>query len=222
MDIERARFNMVEQQIRTWEVLDQDVLDLLYVVRREEFVPAAYRALAFSDLEIPLAGTASGPTERMLHPKVEARILQEVAPKKDERVLEIGAGSGYMAALLAARARSVVTVEINPDLAAMAERNLKSAGVGNAVVERGDAAQGWTRHAPYDVIVVSGSLPVLPPALVAQIAQGGRLFAIIGDPPVMAARLLRVVGPGTTDTIDLFETCFPSMTNALQPERFTF
>lgn len=222
MDLERARYNMVEQQIRTWEVLDQDVLDLLYVVRREEFVPQAHRALAFSDLEIPLAGGSGHPSEHMLQPKVEARILQEVAPTKSDRVLEIGAGSGYMAALLAARAQSVVTVEINPALARLAAGNLKRAGVTNATVEEGDGARGWPRHAPYDVIVVSGSLPILPQALLDALAPRGRLFAIVGDAPVMAARLARQTGPGTFESIDLFETSVPPLVNAPQPERFVF
>jgi len=129
----------------------------------------------------------------MFQPKVEARILQEVAPTRDDRVLEIGTGSGYMAALLASRAGRVVTVEINPELAAIAEANLKRAGIANVVVERGDGAQGWARHAPYDAVVVSGSLPLLPRTLIDQVAPGGRLFAIVGDEPVMSARLVRVV-----------------------------
>ena len=147
---------MVEQQIRTWEVLDQDVLDLLYVVRREEFVPAEYRAFAFSDMEIPLyEGADEG--ERMMQPKVEARILQELAVRKNERVLEVGTGSGYLTALLAARAHHVYSVEINPKLKAFGEENLRRNGVENGTVELGDAAQGWRAHAPYDVIVLTGS-----------------------------------------------------------------
>lgn len=222
MDLERARFHMVEQQIRTWDVLDQDILDLLYVVRREEFVPAAYRALAFSDLELPLAGSESAPSERMLQPKVEARILQEVAPVPTDRVLEIGTGSGYMAALLGARSRSVVSVEINPALRAAAEVSLARAGVTNVVVEEGDGARGWARHAPYDVIVVSGSLPVLPQSMLEHLAPRGRLFAFVGDSPVMAARLVRATGPGAFESVDLFESDVPPLRNALQPARFTF
>src|SRR5437899_9542882 len=142
MNVEQARFNMVEQQIRTWEVLDQDVLDLLYVVRREEFVPAEYRAFAFSDLEIPLYdGADEG--ERMMQPKVEARILQELAVKKNEHVLEVGTGSGYLAALLAARSHHVHSVEINAKLKAFAEENLRRSGVDNVTVDLGDSAQGW-------------------------------------------------------------------------------
>jgi protein-L-isoaspartate(D-aspartate) O-methyltransferase len=221
MNVEQARFNMVEQQIRPWEVLDQDVLDLLYVVRREEFVPEAYRAFAFSDLEIPLHENA-GEGERMMQPKVEARILQELAVKKSERVLEVGTGSGYLTALLAARAHHVYSMEINPKLKALGEDNLRRAGVGNVTVEPGDAAQGWQQHAPYDIIVLTGSTPVLPPALLSQLKAGGRLFAVVGDPPVMEARLITRGGEGSYHAIDLFETCLAPLKNALQPARFEF
>lgn len=221
MDIERARYNMIEQQIRTWEVLDQSVLDLLYVVRREEFVPAAHRALAFSDLEIPL-GSGNDPSERMMYPKTEARIVQEVTLKPTDRVLEVGAGSGYMAALLGARSHAVITVEINPQLTALATRNLEQAGVENVTVEQGDGARGWARKAPYDVIVLSGSTPVLAQELLEQLAPNGRLFAVIGDPPVMAARLLTCVRPGSFNAIDLFETVLAPLKNAPQPQRFKF
>jgi protein-L-isoaspartate(D-aspartate) O-methyltransferase len=217
MDVERARFNMVEQQIRTWEVLDQSVLDCLYVVRREAFVPEAYRALAFSDLEIPLS---AGQT--MLQPKVEARILQEVAAKPTDRVLEIGTGSGYMAALLASRARQVVSVEIEPGLKAFGEANLKRAGVENVIVEVGDAAFGWPARGPYDVIVVTGSMPILPQSMLESLTAGGRLFAVIGDPPIMSARLVSCIAPGSYSSVDLFETSLAPLRNALQPKRFAF
>jgi protein-L-isoaspartate(D-aspartate) O-methyltransferase len=190
-------------------------------VRREEFVPAAYRALAFSDLEIPLyEGAAEG--ERMMQPKVEARILQELAVKKYERVLEVGSGSGYLAALLAARAHHVHSVEINPELKAFAEKNLLRSGVDNVTVDLGDSAQGWQAHAPYDVIVLTGSTPVLPQAFIAQLKTGGRLFAVVGDPPVMEARLITCVGEGSHHVIDLFETSLAPLKNAMQPGRFQF
>src|SRR5262245_30610402 len=205
MSVEQARFNMIEQQIRTWEVLDQDVLDLLYAVRREEFVPAAYLELAFSDLEIPLYEGA-GEGERMMQPKMEARILQELAARKYERVLEVGTGSGYLAALLAARAQHVYSVEINPRLKALAEDNLRRSAVENVSVEQGDAAQGWAPQAPYDIIVLSGSTPILPPAFLSHLKTGGRLFAVVGDPPVMEARLITCIGQGVYHTVDLFET----------------
>jgi len=217
MNIEQARFNMVEQQIRPWEVLDQEVLDLLYVVRREAFVPAAYRALAFSDLEIPI-----GDGEKMMQPKVEARILQEVAPRKTDKVLEVGTGSGYMAALLAHRARHVHSVEISPALKGFGESNLRANGIANATVEGGDAARGWAKHAPYDVIVLSGSTPVLPDAFLQQLAPGGRLFAVVGEPPVMTARLVTCVGPGSFNTVDLFETVLAPLRNALERQKFVF
>ncbi len=217
MNIEQARFNMVEQQIRTWEVLDQDVLDLLYVVRREEFVPDAYRALAFSDLELPIGHGAT-----MMQPKVEARILQEVAPKKLDKVLEVGTGSGYMAALLAHRARHVHSVEIVPELKRLGEGNLRLAGVANVTVETGDAARGWRQHAPYDVIVLTGSTPELPDTFLAQLAIGGRLFAVVGEAPVMEARLVTCVGHGSFNTMDLFETVLAPLANALERDKFEF
>jgi len=221
MSVEQARFNMIEQQIRTWEVLDQDVLDLLYAVRREEFVPTVYRELAFSDLEIPLyEGAEEG--EHMMQPKVEARIIQELAVRKYERALEVGAGSGYLTALLAARAHHVHSVEISPKLKAFAEDNLRRAEIENATVELGDAAQGWQQHAPYDVIVLTASTPVLPRAFVSQLKTGGRLFAVVGDAPVMEARLVTCVGSDSHHTIDLFETCVAPLKNAMQPARFRF
>jgi protein-L-isoaspartate(D-aspartate) O-methyltransferase len=220
-DIDKARFNMVQQQIRPWDVLDQDILDLLYVVRREEFVPEAYRAHAFSDLEIPL-GRDKASCERMWAPRVEARVLQELAVKRTDRALEIGTGSGYFAALLAHRAQHVCSVEINPELAAMGTANLRRCGADNVVVEQGDGARGWSQHAPYDVIVLSASTPVLPDAFLGQLKVGGRLFAIVGDPPVMAARLITCTAQGAFLQRDLYETCFPPLHNALQPARFQF
>jgi protein-L-isoaspartate(D-aspartate) O-methyltransferase len=217
MNIEQARFNMVEQQVRTWEVLDQEVLDSLYVVRREDFVPPAYRALAFSDLEIPI-----GEGETMMHPKVEARILQEVAVRKSDKVLEIGTGSGYLTALLAHRGRHVHSVEIRPNLLAFGEANLRRAGVVNITLESGDGARGWAKHAPYDVIVLTGSTPLLPDTIPLQLAPGGRLFAVVGEPPVMSARLMTCVAPGSFNTVDLFETVVAPLTHALEPARFEF
>jgi protein-L-isoaspartate(D-aspartate) O-methyltransferase len=217
MNIEQARFNMVEQQIRTWEVLDQTVLDLLYVVRREEFVPDAYRMLAFSELEIPI-----GAGQKMMQPKVEARILQEVAPKSTDRVLEVGTGSGYMAALLAHRARHVHSVEILPELKRLGEANLRRAGVANVTVEGGDAARGWAKQAPYDVIVLTGSTPELPDAFMDQLAPGGRLFAVVGEAPVMEARLVTYVAPASFNTVDLFETILAPLANALERDKFEF
>jgi protein-L-isoaspartate(D-aspartate) O-methyltransferase len=218
---DQARFNMVEQQIRTWEVLDQDVLDLLYAVHREDFVPAEYRDIAFSDLEIPLRRNAA-PNEHMWAPKVEARVVQDLAIKRTDRVLEVGSGSGYLAALLAHRAQQVHSVEISPELAALATANLARADIENVQVEHGDAARGWALHAPYDVIVVTSSMPVLPQEFLSQLRPGGRIFAIIGDPPVMEGRIVTCGPVGAFVQRDLFETCLAPLSNALQPERFRF
>ncbi|WP_034299553.1 protein-L-isoaspartate O-methyltransferase [Herbaspirillum sp. RV1423] len=215
MNIEQARFNMIEQQIRPWNVLAQDVLDLLTVVRREEFVPAAYRSLAFFDTEIPLPGG-----ENMLAPKVEARILQEANVKKHEQVLEIGAGSGYMAALLAYKGRHVTTVEIDPDLKALAEKNLSGYGVTNVSVELGNGAQGW--QGEYDVIVISGSLPFLPDAFLKQIKVGGRILAIIGEAPVMSLQVITRTSDQVYDTVDVFELLVKPLHAASEHSHFTF
>lgn len=217
MNIEQARFNMIEQQIRPWDVLDTEVLDLLHVVKRENFVPVAHKALAFVDAEIPLPGG-----ENMLYPKIEARLLQDVAVKKHESVLEIGAGSGYMAALLAHRARHVTTVEISPELKALAEKNLADNGVANVTVELGDGAQGWATGAPFDVIVVSGSLPQLPEALLQQLKVGGRLAVIIGQAPAMQAQLITRTGEAGYDTRTLFETLAKPLQLASKPSSFKF
>jgi len=219
LNTEQARFNMVEQQIRPWEVLDQEVLDLLYLLHRENFVAEGYRALAFCDLEIPLG---SEPSERMWAPRVEARVLQNLSLRKTDRILEVGTGSGYFAALLAHCAGRVFSVEINSRLAKFGEANLAAEGIDNVTVESGDAARGWSRHAPYDVIVLTASIPVVPESLLEQIKPGGRLFAIVGDEPVMVARILSRDTAGSFVQKDLFETCFAPLANASQPARFQF
>jgi protein-L-isoaspartate(D-aspartate) O-methyltransferase len=221
MNFEQARFNMVEQQIRTWDVLDQDVLDLLYVVPREDFVPPAYRALAFTDMEIPI-GANGASIERMMAPKMEARVIQEVALKKADRVLEVGTGSGYLTALLAHRAAHVTSVEINAEIAEFGRDNLARHGVENTTLETGDASRGWSRHAPYDVIVLTGSTPTLPPSVLAQLAAGGRLFAVTGDAPVMVAKLVTCSGPGLFASVELFDTVITPLVNAERPSRFEF
>jgi protein-L-isoaspartate(D-aspartate) O-methyltransferase len=217
MNFEQARSNMVEQQIRTWEVLDQAVLDLLYAVPREDFVPPSCRTLAFADMEIPI-----GEGEKMMAPKMEARIVQEVAPRKSERVLEVGTGSGYLTALLAHRAAHVHSVEIRPALAAFGRENLVRHGADNVTLETGDAARGWPTRAPYDVIVLTGSTPVLPKALLAQLSPGGRLFAVVGEGPVMVARLVTCSAPGALRSVELFDTLLAPLANAEQPPRFIF
>jgi protein-L-isoaspartate(D-aspartate) O-methyltransferase len=217
MDLEQARFNMVEQQIRPWEVLDQTVLDLLFKVRREEFVPAAYRSLAFFDMEIPL-----GQGESMWSPKLEARAVQALQLKKTDKVLEIGTGSGYLTALLASLAGKVHSVEIHAEFLKDTEARLKAHGFDNITLETGDASLGWEKHAPYDAIIVTGSLPIMPANLPAQLAPGGRLFAITGDDPVMEAQLFTCVSHGVFRTESLFETSVKPLVNAMQPERFIF
>jgi protein-L-isoaspartate(D-aspartate) O-methyltransferase len=222
MDYEKARYNMVEQQVRPWDVLDQSVLDLLMVVRREDFVPPAYRALAFSDMEIPLRVDGVDTGECMWSPKLEARILQEVALKRHEVALEIGTGSGYFTALLAHKAQLAVSVEIDPRLAAFGAANLARAGVHNVKLETGDASQGWPLRAPYDVIVATGSLPVVPVALRQQLKIGGRLAAIVGSDPVMTAELITRVSETGFDTVKLFETRVAPLAHAERPSSFRF
>jgi len=216
MDFEQARFNMVEQQVRTWDVLDQDVLDLLFAVKREDFAPTAYRTLAFADLEIPL-----GDGEHMWTPKMEARVVQELGLKPSDSVLEIGTGSGYLTALLARRSADVTSVEINARLLAEAWTHLSAAGIGNARLEHGDGARGW-RNDAYDAIVLTGSTPVLPDSWLRQLKPDGRLFAIVGDAPAMTARLMRWTAPGAIVHEDLFETVVAPLKNAPQPARFVF
>lgn len=217
MDVEQARYNMIESQIRTWEVLDQRVLDTLFGIKREDFVPEKYRPLAFVDMEIPI-----GHGEVMLAPKLEARLLQELTLEKTDRVLEVGTGSGYSTAVLAALAGHVYSVEIHPDLSEAAAAKLAAHGIANVTLEAADAALGWTRHAPYDAILLTGSVPLLPAPLRGQLAPGGRLLAVVGDPPVMTARLTTCVTEGAWNETGLFETCIASLRNVPQPERFVF
>ncbi len=217
MNVELARFNMIEQQIRTWEVLDQNVLTLLAVVKREDFVPEAYRAMAFVDTEVPLPAGQS-----MLAPKVEARLLQELAVQRHEHVLEIGAGSGYMAALLGHRGQRVTSVEINAELAAMATDNLKRAWIMNVTVVHADAATALPEGAPYDVIVMSGSVAEVPKSLLAQLKVGGRLVAVVGQQPIMRATLVGRDGEHGFSHTELFDTVAPRLMGFGEPSRFTF
>lgn len=217
MNLEQTRFNMVEQQIRTWEVLDADVLELLYKIRREEFVPEAYRSMAFVDMEIPL-----GHGQFMLEPKMEARMLQELHVKKTDKILEVGSGSGYMTALLAEMGGHVYSVEIEPELKTMAEKNLLAHDINNVTIELGDAARGWSKNEPYDVIVLTASTPVLPEAFQKSLQPGGRMIVIVGEEPVMEALLVTCEKSGVYNSVKLFETCIPPLINAQQPERFVF
>ena len=221
MNLEQARTNMVEQQIRPWEVLDQDVLDLLYTVPREEFVPASCRNLAFTDMEIPI-----GDGEKMWAPKLEARVLQELAPKRSDRVLEIGTGSGYFTALLAHRSAHVYSVEIRPALAAFGQANIARHGVDNVTLGVGDGASGvppvFSYRGPYDIVVLGGSVPQAPAALLDLLAPGGRAFAVIGDAPIMTAQVITRTASGALRAFELFETLLAPLDNFKQPSRFTF
>ena len=214
-DIERNRFFMVEQQIRTCEVLDPVVLDLLMRVHREDFVPPAHRALAFAEMEIPL-----GHGEMMLSPKTEARILQSLMIKDSDSVLEIGTGSGFMTALLASLARHVYSVDSISEFSRSAATRLTAAGIANVTLDTGDAARGWDKHGPYDVIVLTGSVPVLPDSFQHSLNPGGRLIAVVGEAPVMQTQLVTRAAGGACSTVTLFETCIPPLKNALQPQRF--
>jgi protein-L-isoaspartate(D-aspartate) O-methyltransferase len=217
MNFEQAHFNMVEQQIRPWDVLDQNVLDLLMVVKREDFVPAAYRAFAYSDTEIPLAQGVS-----MLKPVIEGQALQALQLKKHEKVLEVGTGSGYMAALLATHADQVISVEIDPALAEQARTNLRKVGIDNVTVTVGDGLQGVAAEAPFDVIMVSGGVGEVPQALLDQLKVGGRLFAIAGDFPVMEARLVTRVDEKNFRSVNVLETHADLLKNGGAKPKFNF
>ena len=217
MNFEQARFNMVEQQIRPWEVLDQDVLDLLYAVPREDFVPPSCRNLAFVDMEIPI-----GEGERMWPPKMEARVLQELALKRSDRVLEVGTGSGYLTALLAHRAAQVYSVEIKASLAAFGQANIARHGVDNVTLEVGDGARGYAKWGPYDVVVLTGSTPLLPRAVLDSLAPGGRAFAVVGEAPAMTAKIVTCTAPGEFRSAELFEILLAPLAHCERPSRFTF
>lgn len=220
MNIEQARFNMIEQQIRPWDVLDAHVLQLLAVVKREDFVPLAHQALAFVDMEIPIGSLALG--QCMLSPKVEARMLQDLNVQKHEKVLEIGTGTGYMAALLAHRAQFVTTLEINADLAKTARDNLERAGVYNAKVVVADGSKGLSSSGPFDVIVLSGSVAQIPTQLLQQLKVGGRCMAIVGDEPIMRATLVKRISDTSFDTQQSWDTVVPRLSGFAETPRFHF
>lgn len=220
MNIEQVRFNMVEQQIRTWNVLDTAVLDLLHTLKRENFVPPAQRDFALMDIETPLQPVSA--TEHMWTPKMEARVLQDLRLQGDEHVLEVGSGSGYFTALLAARSAKVTSVEIDPALARLATENLAHAGVTNARVVEGDASRGWKSGAPYDVIVFTGSMEVVPDELFLQLKSTGKLLAIVGKLPVMNATLFTLTASGGRTQHTLFETVVAPLVNAAKAPAFVF
>ncbi|HEX5806553.1 MAG TPA: protein-L-isoaspartate O-methyltransferase [Macromonas sp.] len=224
-DLDKARFNMIEQQIRPWMVLDKHVLDLLGDVKREQFVPPAYRGVALADLTIPLTAQGTqGPC--MLNPKVEARMVQDLALQPEDTVLEIGTGSGYMAALMSRLCARVTTVEIDPALAKQARANLQQAGIDNVDVKEADATANrfaaCTVGAPFDAIVLSGSVAEIPGDLLELLKTGGRLLAIVGDAPAMRATLVRRTGPTTFHTEQPWDTVVPRLQHFPEPTRFRF
>ena len=217
IDIQTARFNMIEQQIRPWNVLDAGVLALLASVRRDAFVPEAYKALAYADMEIPLpAGQC------MLAPRLEARLLQDLAIKKTDKVLEIGTGSGFLTALLAHQAASVLSLELQPELVALAKSNLHKAGIANAEVRQGDGSQGAAVHGPFDVIVLGGSVADVPHKLLEQLSIGGRLGAVVGDEPVMCATFVTRTSATDFRTVQPWDCDAPRLQNFAEKSRFTF
>jgi protein-L-isoaspartate(D-aspartate) O-methyltransferase len=221
MNIETARFNMIEQQIRPWEVLDGQVLSLLSVVKRENFVPLAHKALAFADMEIPLQASGSK-GQCMLAPKVEARLLQNAAIQPSDKVLEVGTGSGYMAALLAQQAASVLSFEIDPATAHMARNNLQNAGITNVEVRQADGSQGAPNDGPFDVIVLSGSVPEVPQHLLSQLKLGGRLLAVVGEDPVMRASVITRKTDQQWQTTEPWDTVAPRLQGFPEHNRFSF
>lgn len=214
---ETARFNMIEQQIRTWEVLDPVVLALLNEVPREHFVADLQVGLAFADVELPI-----GYGQTMLSPKLEGRILQAVSIKKTDKVLLIGTGSGYLTALLAKLAAHVHSVEINPALSEIAKSRMAAEGISNVTLYVGDGADGWSAAAPYDVIVYTGSTQLRPLAAEKMLAIGGRLFVVTGEAPIMQATLTQRVSEDAFRREVLFETCLPLLVNAPQTTKFEF
>ncbi len=225
MNIDQARFNMIEQQIRPWNVLDASVLELLSIVKREDFVPPAHKGLAFADLEIPQLGSGEEALrlgQCMLEPRLEARMLQDLALRPTDVVLEIGAGSGYMAALMAKQARRVVTMEIVPELAAMARNNLRNAGIQNVEVLQADGSKASLADGSFDVILISGSVAEVPHKLLNALKSGGRLGTIVGDEPVMRATIVTRNSNAEFSTVQAWETAAPRMQGFTEPSRFKF
>jgi len=217
IDFDTARRRMVDQQIRPWEVTDERLLDAIAHTPREEYAPPEYRTLAYADMNIPI-----GHGQVMLAPKLEGRLLQALDVRPKDKVLEVGTGSGYMTAVLAALAAQVYSVEIIPELADAARQRLARHGIRNATVEVGDAARGWPAHAPYDAILVTGSLPLFPSSLRDQLAPGGRLVVVVGTAPAMEALRIERLDEYSWNETSLFETVIPPLSNAPEPPKFVF
>ncbi len=217
MNFEEARFNMVEQQIRPWQVLDSKVLALLEKVQREDFVPVRYRKLAFADIAVPLECG-----QFMMRPKIEARMLQALELREDETVLEIGTGSGFVTACLAALSKHVVSVEIFEELHLEAVRQLQDKKITNVELFVGDVMSGWQPEQAHDVVVVTGSVPVVPEQFKGWVNPGGRLFVVTGDSPAMEARLLTRLDATQWSEESLLETDLARLVNAERPPQFEF
>ena len=216
-NVEQARYHMIEQQIRPWNVSDPAVLDLLASVKREDFVPLAQKSLAFVDMAIALPGGQS-----MLPPRVQARLLQDAAVQAADKVLEIGTGSGYMTALLAHQAQRVISLEINPEIADMARANLQRAGIHNVEVRQADGSKGTPAEAPFDVIVLGGSVAEVPQSLLNLLKVGGRLVAIVGEEPIMHAQLITRTSETNFISVDKWDDNAPRLLNFPQPSAFKF
>ena len=217
LNFEQARFNMIEQQIRPAEVLDYRVLDTIAATPREDFVPEDYRELAFSDINIPISND-----EIMMKPIMEARLLQALDVQPGDKILEIGTGSGYFTALLAKLGQSVDSIDIDPALQQQAQTRLTAQGISNVSLIEGDAAHGWDESGSYDVIAITGSLPILPESMKQKLTVNGRLVAIIGTAPVMEATLITRLSDDQWTTDTLYETELPALKNAEQPQGFVF
>ncbi len=217
LNLELARHNMVESQVRTWDVLDPRIIELLARAPRDRFVPEQLRSLAYADMSLPL-----GRGQIMMPPKLEARLLQALEIGRGDRILEIGTGSGFMTWLLASLGGQVFSVEIMPEFKMNAAARVAALGITNVTFETGDGSRGWARHQPYDAILLTGSVPELPDAFRGSLADGGRLVAVVGKPPVMEAMLVRRTGRESFTTYSLFETVLPPLINAREPEQFRF
>lgn len=216
-NMEKARYNMIEQQIRPWDVMDQGVLDLLMRIPRERFVPEAHHRLAFADVQIPI-----GFGEVMMAPRVEARLLQALAIRPSDRILEVGTGSGFLTACLASLGEHVVSVDIHREFTDAARDKLAALEIRNVTLETGDAANGWAGHGPFDVIAITGSMPLEPDEHRRELRVGGRLFVVLGKPPVREALLITRTGESHWAREELFETDLPELINAPQPQPFVF